>query len=336
MDRTWRWTVATLAAVVGVVGAGVAGAVALTHHGRDASGRAAIAATSAELLATSTTTSPPPTTPTSRVTTTVPRPASTVTTKAEARPAISVEVTPARPKAGETVRFVVTASQPGNCCAVGLQPGDGSGEAAPSQTCTAGSGGRQRVEFTHVYNRPGTWTAVARGDAGRACDMTDAMRAAFPGGRPTASALAPVTTPALPQITTSVSVDVSPGTTTSQGPGAPAIDGMALTATPDGQVALQAVVSDADGWVARVEVDWGDGAPAAVLLPANACRNGDSGWPVGSLWVIREPVQPPVSSFVPSPSHRYATPGTHAVTVTAVSTGCDGSTPQRTTRSVSG
>ena len=333
MEWSRRRTVWGAVVVVALVSAGVVGALALTDQGRDGSGRAAIAATSAELLATSTTTTTPPTTATSRVTTTMPRPTTTVTTKAEARPAISVEVTPARPKAGETVRFVVTASQPGNCCAIGLQPGDG-GETAPSQTCTAGQGGKQRVEFTHAYNRPGTWTAVARADAGRACDMTDAMRAVFPGGQWNGTTLPPVTTPALPQITSSVTVVVSAGATTSQGPGAPAIDGIALARAPDGQVALQAVVSDGDGWLARVEVDWGDGTPAAVLLPATACRNDESGWPVDSLWVIREPVQPPVSSFVPSPAHRYATPGAYTVTVTAVSTACDGSTPQRTTRTI--
>ena len=158
-----------------------------------------------------------------------------MTTKAPAPPSngtsLTVEVAPKRPKAGETVHFVVTASQPGNCCYLGIQPGDG-GSAAPatgSRSCTAGQGGTQRAEFTYVYNRPGTWTAVARSDAGRACDIAN-----------TPPLPPPTTTPALPQLVASVTVVVAEGATTAQGPEPPGLEGVTLTPAADGRVALQA------------------------------------------------------------------------------------------------
>ena len=71
------------------------------------------------------------------------------------------------------------------------------------------------------------------------------------------------------------------------------------------------------------------------MTPNVACRTDESGWPVGSMLVLRETVPAPMSTFVLSPTHTYAAPGTYTVTVSVVSTGCDGTVPQRTTRTLS-
>lgn len=322
-------------AVVLVLGAGIAGAVNLRGDGDSRSSSASAASLSAEALAAAASTTVPPTTVTTQVTTTVARPpATTATTKAPAGPAITVEVLPARPRAGETVRFVVTASQPGNCCSIGLQPGDGGTAAPATQSCTAGPGGTQRVEFTHVYNRPSTWTAVARADAGRACDMTDAMRAAFPGGQPSGATIPPVTTPALPQISASHSVTVAGGAITSQGPAAPTVE-VTLAAGAGGEATLDGAVADPDGWVSRVEVDWGDGTPATVVSQGVTCRTGDGGWPVGSPILLKSlPAGAAIGWTATAPRHAYATAGTYTVKVTGFSSGCDGGAPQQATRTL--
>lgn len=72
--------------------------------------------------------------------------------------------------AGETVRFVVTASQPGTCCLITLTPGDGGTATAPANAmgCTAGPGGTEGMEFTYDHAPSGTWTVEARAGGGPA------------------------------------------------------------------------------------------------------------------------------------------------------------------------
>lgn len=74
---------------------------------------------------------------------------------------------------------------------------------------------------------------------------------------------------------------------------------------------------DKDGYVRRLEIDWGDGTSSETVEvepEADVCR--------------RSPVAPSGSVAPTSLPHIYTRDGTYTVTVTAVSTGCDGRTRQ--------
>lgn len=74
---------------------------------------------------------------------------------------------------------------------------------------------------------------------------------------------------------------------------------------------------DRDGYVRRLEIDWGDGTSSETVEiegEADVCR--------------RNPVAPSGGVVPTSRPHLYTRDGTYRVTVTAVSSGCDGRTRQ--------
>lgn len=73
--------------------------------------------------------------------------------------------------------------------------------------------------------------------------------------------------------------------------------------------------ADADGFVKKFWVDWGDGSPETYVGPRSldACSPGDG------------------SSWDPAVTHDYAEPGSYQVTVTVMSTNCDGGQGQTAT-----
>lgn len=76
--------------------------------------------------------------------------------------------------------------------------------------------------------------------------------------------------------------------------------------------------SDADGWVTRMVLDWGDGSSPVVLTGGQEpCDDAPTRWPV--------------SHWGETLGHRYPAPGPHTVRLTVTSTGCDGGTPQTAT-----
>lgn len=81
-------------------------------------------------------------------------------------------------------------------------------------------------------------------------------------------------------------------------------------------VHLGVTARDGDGYVSRVSIDWGDGTASTVreysLMSCNDSQR--SRWPTS------------YASFIES--HRYATPGTKAVTIEVTSVGCDGKEAQ--------
>ena len=93
-------------------------------------------------------------------------------------------------------------------------------------------------------------------------------------------------------------------------------------------VTLIGWADDADGFVRTLLLDWGDGSPVQTL-PGDSlgCRPSATGWPRPSSAMI---------SRTPPVWHQYFEKLTFfTVTVTAVSTGCDGSQEQRGTGSLS-
>lgn len=76
---------------------------------------------------------------------------------------------------------------------------------------------------------------------------------------------------------------------------------------------------DDDGFVSRVEVDWGDGsAPETFTRPLSECEQ-DRGWPTG--W------------FSDMLDHVYPEPGLYEVAIEVTSVGCDGEDAQTDTES---
>lgn len=339
---------AVLAVVVVVLlGTGAAGAISLAASKKAEPARLRTAADGAATLATAPAPAPAPNeaAPTAAAPHSVmeppPRMPAPPTTTARERAGetpgtIGVEVIPAHPVTGQRVRFVVTATQPANCCYLLVDPGDGAPIGPATALCTAKAAGTQRVEFAHVYNKPGEWKVTATADAGLICDRTDALNAVFPNGRHNGQMPIEPSTAALPQLQMKIAVVVAPGTTSSQGQSPPQLELVLSTVdAPEGEVALSGAAIDLDGWVRSVSVDWGDGSPAAAASPAAPCQSGENGWPVyGTTLMTTLPPGARIGGTVAPPTHRYAAPGTYTVTVTAVSTGCDGADEQRVSRSL--
>lgn len=134
----------------------------------------------------------------------------------------------------------------------------------------------------------------------------------------------------------SIVVVVEPGDTPSNGPLTPTayigheylvtdwmIEDHGYAPGQLGEVVTDFVGQDLDGFVSRLEVDWGDGSEMLVLeANRDACTEGPNRWPQG---LIRG------SSTGPPPSHRYAEEGIYTVRVRTVSVGCDGSEAQEAT-----
>ena len=130
--------------------------------------------------------------------------------------------------------------------------------------------------------------------------------------------------------TTTVTVPVA---STGQGPSLPKVTLAQGGPVPGHEndylfVSLIGWADDADGFVRTLLLDWGDGSPIQTL-PGDGlgCRPSATGWPKRSSAMI---------SRTPPVWHQYFEKLTFfTVTVTAVSTGCDGSQEQRATGSLS-
>jgi hypothetical protein len=120
--------------------------------------------------------------------------------------------------------------------------------------------------------------------------------------------------------TADVTVDVQPGTTPSNGPLAPTI-AVGLAQGPpdfphdDGLLYQDFNAADADGYITRIDVDWGDGAKEVTDFPWAECRDPGARWPESTRKV----------------RHGYRSPASVAFRATVTSTGCDGRDPQQAT-----
>ena len=153
-----------------------------------------------------------------------------------------------------------------------------------------------------------------------------------PSTSTTRGAVPTTTVPPRPSARPTTSVTV-PVLRTGQGPSLPKVTLAQGGPVPGHEndylyVSLIGWADDADGFVRTLLLDWGDGSPVQTL-PGDSlgCRPSATGWPKRSSAMI---------SRTPPVWHQYFEKLTFfTVTVTAISTGCDGSQEQRAIGSLS-
>lgn len=187
--------------------------------------------------------------------------------------------------AGHSMDWKVKAYDPaGRLLRIEVLFGDGKKSVyEPASACGEGTAVKQF--FSHTYAAAGTYTAKATVTTG-GCGADTETKTVSSGVK----VYAPATGngPALPTVTAE-QVEA----------------GLALTG------------SDADGWVKKFWVDWGDGSESVVgPRPFDGCQDGKP------------------SSWSTSASHAYAAPGTYTVKVTVMSTNCDAGQGQTKTISL--
>lgn len=216
--------------------------------------------------------------------------------------ALKVTMQPASPKAGEPIRFVLEATAPtATCCQSHVWFGDGFGwpTGLDMRECDAHALVK-RSEVVHTYNAHGRreimFSAFANGCAGDG-----------------------------PQGTLFASFDVAPGAGTGQGPALPNVRFDTTVRPPEipndsRYLTVGGMVTDDDGFIQKLILDWGDGTAQNLPGAGMGCRPSVSGWPLQTMVLI--PSNPVVM-------HHYSAPGVYRVTLTAISTACDGSDEQR-------
>lgn len=231
---------------------------------------------------------------------------------------ITMKVDKASPGVGEPVRFDVEASSATRaCCVLVVGFGDGATYGQPNEhgPCAPGAPqghGPVSVTTSHAYGRPNQYMFEVRAFTGN-CQED--------GGVGTLFGIFQVGPPS-----------------TGQGPTLPHVElSRTMILGENGQpaphqgdrtwAAVVAVAKDDDGWVRSATLDWGDGTPPQVFPTGMTCRPTLTGWPGGTQIAFGA-----VGSG--EGVHHYATPGTYTVTVTAVSTGCDGTVTQTGTGSL--
>lgn len=208
---------------------------------------------------------------------------------------LRVRVEPA--PAGGATSFFVESDHPRERCSQSVLFGDG----FDARDATGTAGGPATSEFTHVYNRAGRVEFLVQAIVGRCGDNN-----------------------LYPSLYGWIDIPVSTAPARSQGPEPPTVEALEARGPNEpagtGLLKVWAKGHDADGYIHRFLIDWGDGSPTTAAPNAaygdgmGGCKPTPSGWPgQHEAWL-----------WPPYPEHHYATPATHTVTVTAVSAGCDG------------
>jgi hypothetical protein len=159
-------------------------------------------------------------------------------------------------------------------------------------------------DLRHAWRQPGTYVVEA---------MVSSWRCGFD---------APMATRRV-----RVTVVVEPGEVSSNGPQLPDLSDLEIVDTMARipgrlDVSVYGDAEDLDGHITRVAVDWGDGT--TTTLPPNDHHCSDGGgryYPEGEY-----------AEHV-NEKHEYAVRGEYTIVVHVTSTGCDGLSPQETSRS---
>lgn len=305
LARGW-WLAATIAVAVSVVTVVVAVAdgkddVAVRAASPGAIGAAADGVSSSTTV-TEVTTTLPETTTTTTTTLVVPEPLRFSGSSGTLSFDAAVTTVPAL--SGTFTRFEVDVrDSAGGMISVGILYGDGGPQVSPGPPIPecqgapdSGEPSSHKVVRDRAYRLPGVYTVTVIANSGR-CKSSSTAEA-------------------------SGELTVGPGTVVSNGPREPKVNLYVPSegaGDREGTTYLGIGYSDGDGWVRSLSVDWGDGADPEVLEYPD-CRDPVTRFP-GTGNTVEIP-------------HRYATGGTFDVTVTAVSTGCDGLHEQRASSSI--
>jgi hypothetical protein len=216
---------------------------------------------------------------------------------------VTVTIDKVFPPTGQAVGFDVEMSSPDHvCCGLILWFGDGGGYEKDNGFACPGPTGHGPVHYhtTHTYNLEGRWTFVVYPVSGN-CVELGASASLFGA------------------------IEVHAGRTTAQGPTPPEVtfDSTVPPAGHEGDptwLSVTGLAHDPDGFLRTFMVDWGDGsAPEVLARDVSPCVDDQVGWPQPNWFAI----------FTGQAFHHYSAHGTYTVTATAVSTACDGSTPQQ-------
>lgn len=188
----------------------------------------------------------------------------------------------------------------------GADFGDGPGGGVPTPAIlecktrtspVAGPRAERAWEITHSYRIPGPYKLQVVA-ASASCDQGDKGRTVAVTGV----------------------ISVGKGLVLGNGPALPSVTLKQMKNVREPGAALINIGStDADGFVRRVELDWGDGSPRFVHeVPVAECFDPIRSWAS--------------SEVLKAPTHRYATPGeTYTARATITSIACSGSEAQTAT-----
>jgi hypothetical protein len=205
-----------------------------------------------------------------------------------------------RAPSGTPVDLVLEATSGApSCCSLGVWYGDGAGkhQDGPFQPpqCPNVTGTSSRLDAAHTWNKAQRWVLLIQASR-TGCDNKDTVYLAM-----------------------QVTIEITPGTSTSNGPFQPWVHVNESAAPVEGDRSYMSYYGEArddDGWISRLELDYGDGSPP-VSFPGdeNDCRQGRGGQPLESRAFL--PHDPPHT-------HRYEAADTCTVTLRAWSEGCNG------------
>ena len=211
---------------------------------------------------------------------------------------LHVSMSPAHPHAGQTVTFSFNATAPAKCCKGFILFGNGRATDNGTDCMEFPAGTGLSTSYTTIYNKSGRYEFEAVAYA-RSCDHNAGFYAW---------------------------IDVADGTSSGQGPALPVvkIDSSTPKSGHEGDPAWLTLWGDAtddDGYITKLIVDWGDGTTDSFPGDGGPCQEAADGWPAGTEAMLPGEPNPPY--------HHYRSYGSFRVTLTAVSTACNGSDVER-------
>lgn len=222
---------------------------------------------------------------------------------------ISVRTNVDAPRVGDLIDFDIELASPARpCCGLVLMYSDGFISADRNGwSCPSGGPhgpGPVRFHTSHVFNLDGRWTFDVQAITGN-CETPTVAGSLFG------------------------TIEIGRGTSTAQGPALPQVR-IGLSGQPPGHaddfswLSLSPLVTEEDGWIRSITIDWGDGSRPGVYagtsFDGGVCQSTAAGWPAADMRLMS----------TGQAVHHYLAPGTYRVTATAVSTACDGSSERQT------